>query len=62
LPMDPYSDKTLVYKKTDDDFTLYSIGPNFQDDSGEVAIVHGSPKKWGTDEAGDIVFWLMPKL
>ncbi len=27
LPMDPFSDKPLVYKKTDDDFILYSVGP-----------------------------------
>jgi hypothetical protein len=61
LPKDPYSDKPLVYKKTDDDFTLYSIGPNFKDDGGEVAIAHGRPQKWGTDEAGDIVFWPVSK-
>ena len=57
LPMDPYSDKPLVYKKTEDDFTLYSVGPNFKDDNGEVAMEHGSPRRWGTSEAGDIVFW-----
>jgi len=61
LPMDPYSDKPFVYKKTDDDFTLYSVGPNFTDDAGEVAIAHGRPQKWGTDEAGDIVFWPVAK-
>jgi hypothetical protein len=57
LPKDPYSDKPLVYKKTDDDFALYSVGPNFTDDRGEVFIKNGNPRKWGTDEAGDIVFW-----
>jgi hypothetical protein len=56
-PMDPYSDKSLIYKKTEDDFTLYSIGPNFTNDNGKVAIKHGHPQKWGTDETGDIVFW-----
>ena len=32
LPMDSFSDKPLVYKKTDDNFVLYSVGPNFTDD------------------------------
>ena len=57
LPMDPYSDKPLVYRKTDEDFILYSVGPNFKDDDGEVTIEHGSPQKWGTSEAGDILLW-----
>ncbi len=58
LPMDLYSDKPLVYKKTEDNFMLYSVGPNFVDDDGEVAMNHrGEPQKWGTSEAGDIVFW-----
>jgi hypothetical protein len=61
LPNDPYSDKPLVYKKTDDDFILYSIGPNFKDDGGEVAMWHGSPRKWGTDKEGDIVLWPIAK-
>jgi hypothetical protein len=57
LPKDPYSDKPLVYKKKDDDFILYSIGPNFKDDGGEVFVKNGNPRRWGTDKAGDIVFW-----
>jgi hypothetical protein len=57
LPMDLYSDKPLVYKKTDDDFILYSVGPNFANDNGEVAMFRGKPHKWGTSEAGDIIFW-----
>jgi len=61
LPTDPWSDKPLVYKKTNDDFTLYSVGPNFKDDAGEIAIAHGRPQKWGTREAGDIVFWPVAK-
>jgi hypothetical protein len=61
LPKDPYSDKSLVYKKKDDDFTLYSIGPNFKDDGGEVFMKDGNPRRWGTDEAGDIVFWPVAK-
>jgi hypothetical protein len=61
LPKDPYSDKPLVYKKKDNDFILYSVGPNFKDDGGKIAVAHGNPKKWGTDEAGDIVFWPVTK-
>jgi len=61
LPMDPYSDKPLVYKKTDDNFILYSLGPNFKDDNGEVAMEHGRPRRWGTAEAGDVILWPLPK-
>lgn len=61
LPLDPYSDKPLVYRKTDDNFILYSVGPNFKDDNGEIAMEHGRPRRWGTSEAGDIVLWPLPK-
>ena len=56
LPMDPYTDKPLVYKKTDDNFTLYSIGPNFEDDGGQPGKDDkGRVKKWADN--GDTVFW-----
>jgi hypothetical protein len=61
LPLDPYSDTPLAYKKTDGDFILYSVGPNFKDDDGEIAIERGSPRRWGTREAGDIVLWPIAK-
>lgn len=49
VPMDPYSEGSLVYKVTGDDFTLYSVGENFFDDGG-------LPGVW--DEVGtDRVFW-----
>ena len=54
LPLDPFSDKPLVYRKTGDGFALYSVGSNFTDDGG----VPGADKKntlW--DETGDAVFW-----
>lgn len=60
LPMDPYSDKPIVYKKTDTDFTLYSVGRNFKDDGGKLAFYSpGEVIKWGepTEEGGDAVFW-----
>lgn len=51
LLMDPYSDKSLIYKQTKDNFTLYSFGADFDDDGG-------APSKWGEGEkGGDQVFW-----
>ncbi|MFZ2148819.1 MAG: ankyrin repeat domain-containing protein [Sedimentisphaerales bacterium] len=51
LPMDPFSDKPLVYKQTRQGFTLYSFGADFDDDGG----LHS---KWGLDEeGGDQVLW-----
>jgi hypothetical protein len=51
IPMDPYSDKSLGYKRTDDGFILYSFGVNFADDGGTR---YGST--WGGSE-GDRIFW-----
>ncbi len=60
LPMDPYSDKPLVYKVTGDDFTLYSLGENFKDDNGERGKdKNGKPIMWSDN--GDIVFWPLMK-
>jgi len=53
LPMDPFSDKTLVYKQTGDDFTLYSVGTDFADNNG-------TPGRWH-DNGKDIVFWPVQK-
>jgi hypothetical protein len=51
LPMDPYSDGPLVYKQQGDDFILYSLGADFDDDGG----VHS---RWGDSyQGGDQVFW-----
>lgn len=56
LPSDPYSDKPLIYKKTDDDFILYSVGQNFTDDGGQYARDrNGNIRKWADN--GDTVFW-----
>jgi hypothetical protein len=56
LPMDPYSDKTLVYQKRRDDFILYSVGQNFIDDGGEPGKDReGRPAKWADN--GDWIFW-----
>jgi competence protein ComGC len=58
LPIDPYSDKSLIYKKTADNFVLYSIGRNFKDDGGKVFIEDENIHEWGTsNDEGDAVFW-----
>jgi hypothetical protein len=59
LPMDPYSDKPLVYKKTGDSFVLYSLGPDFDDDGG-VENPEDSQKR-RQEGPGDEVFWPVPK-
>jgi hypothetical protein len=54
--MDPFSDKPLIYRRTGDNFILYSLGPNFEDDGGKPATdSKGRPKKWLDN--GDTVFW-----
>ncbi|HUV42185.1 MAG TPA: hypothetical protein VMW23_10400 [Sedimentisphaerales bacterium] len=56
LPMDSFSDKPLVYRKTDDGFMLYSVGQNFIDDGGQYGKDKtGEVKLWADD--GDAVFW-----
>jgi hypothetical protein len=62
LPKDPYSGKSLIYKKTGDNFVLYSIGSNFKDDGGEAIERNGDVQEWGTNEGGDAIFWPVAKL
>jgi hypothetical protein len=54
LPRDPFSRGPLFYIQLDDDFTLYSAGPDFADDGGKIYqsynLLAGSPY-------GDEVFW-----
>ncbi len=59
LPLDVYSDKPLVYRKTEDSFILYSFGENFKDDGGKPRTDSGGrPRLWGHDEEdSDAVFW-----
>ena len=60
LPIDPFSDELLIYKKVDSNFLLYSVGPNFADDAGESEMGDkGTPKPGG--EHGDVVFWPVSK-
>lgn len=61
VPMDPWSDKPLVYKRTADNYTLYSVGLNFKDDGGQIyRYEEGKPTLWH-DEFGDAVFWPVQK-
>ena len=61
IPLDPFSDKPLIYEKTEGDFILYSVGLNFEDDGGQVYRDKvGKPRLWD-DEFGDAVFWPVPK-
>lgn len=51
LPIDPYGRGSLVYRRTNGNFTLYSVGANFKDDGGVAS-------NWGEGErGGDQVFW-----
>lgn len=60
LPIDSYSDKPLVYKKTEDNFILYSFGPDFKDDDGVSSKdSKGRARPWRDN--GDTVFWPVPK-
>ena len=56
LPADPYSDRPLLYRVADGAFTLYSVGPDFDDDGGTPGRdAEDQPKLWG--DKGDTVFW-----
>lgn len=56
IPIDPFSDKPLVYRKTASGFILYSFGPDFKDDGGKPSVDRkGRPQMWRED--GDTVFW-----
>jgi hypothetical protein len=63
IPTDPYSNNPLVYKRIEDNFTLYSVGTNFIDDGGKVYYtVEGTPRTWEYDgNPADAVFWPIPK-
>jgi hypothetical protein len=57
LPMDPFSDKPLVYKKTQDGFTYYSVSSDFVDNGGKIVFnKDGKPSMWN-ETGGDAVFW-----
>ncbi|MFA5292047.1 MAG: hypothetical protein WC496_03335 [Phycisphaerae bacterium] len=55
LPVDPYSNKPLIYKVEADDFKIYSVGKNFTDEGGEGSFY---PSWIGTSGLPqDLVYW-----
>lgn len=54
LRVDPFSGRGLVYRKTADGFTLYTVGEDLKDDGGK------HDEHWGM-EGGDFVFWPVPE-
>jgi hypothetical protein len=60
LPVDPFSDKPIAYRKTDNSFLLYSWGENLKDDGGQIARDEKSKIiQWVPD--GDWIFWPVEK-
>lgn len=60
ITIDPFSAQPLVYKRTEDNFTLYSVGYNLEDDGGQVyRNKEGKVRLWA--EEGDAVFWPVQK-
>jgi len=51
LPIDPFSGGPLVYKRVNNDFTLYSFAEDYDDDNGS------HDPKWASGGDGDYVFW-----
>jgi len=60
IPIDPFSDKPIVYRKTDNNFLLYSWGENLKDDDGQVARSKKDKPIMFAD-TGDWVFWPVVK-
>jgi hypothetical protein len=61
LPQDPYNEGPLTYKKIGDNFTLYSLGPDFDDDEGKVGRdTYGRIDRWS--ENSDAMFWPVEKV
>lgn len=48
VPIDPFSNRPLVYRATTNSYLLYSVGPDAQDDQG-------TPLKRGEVEKGDLL-------
>jgi hypothetical protein len=57
LPMDPWSDKPLVYRRTGEGYTIYSVGTNFVDDGGNGHDQKGKLISSPSVSAMDLVFW-----
>ena len=61
LPMDCFSNKPLVYKKADDNFLLYSYGPDCKDDGGKPAYNDKGRYQMWSEENADAIFWPEPE-
>ena len=61
LPMDCFSDKPLVYKKTDDDFLLYSYGPDCTDNGGKPGYNNDGQYQMWWGKNADAIFWPEPE-
>lgn len=59
IPDDPFSNTSLIYRKAEEGFILYSMGENFTDDGGQVYRKHGEVQLWNRQK-GDAVFWPVP--
>ena len=46
LPRDPYSGEPFRYKKDNEGFVIYSVGPNGVDDGGMISIKSGDVATW----------------
>ncbi len=65
VPSDPYSSGPLVYKRTEDDFKIYSVGEDFSDDGGVIEVVNKARQEPGFKRtiiiphvySPDIVYW-----
>lgn len=55
LPEDVFSGKDMVYKRQNNGFILYSVGPDLKDDGGHP------PKKPGNYKDGDDIVWKLDK-
>jgi len=56
IPVDPFSGNSIAYRKTNNDFLLYSYGEDLDDDSGEVSRNEkGKIINWPSE--GDYIFW-----
>jgi hypothetical protein len=62
IPADPYSAGPLVYRRTDDAFTLYSAAGNFADDGGVEMADNPWEGKQQDGRGSDRVFWPVPPL
>jgi hypothetical protein len=61
VPKDPFGPGPLTYRRTDEEFLLYSWGEDRKDDGGQLGTdSQGRPRNWAAN--GDGVFWPVPEL